>query len=94
MEGKIDRDGWFYIKRVDNFVPCECVNASPVLKYDKIFNRVCSHSCPAFREPVTSDEIQYFDDCDRSYAVKPGKTIIRLCAEVGTLVFDKFTDER
>ena len=39
----------------------------------------CGHVCPAFREPVKRSD---------------GKIELQLCDEVGTLLFDEFTDER
>lgn len=39
----------------------------------------CAADCVAFREPVKRGD---------------GKTELQLCNEVGTLVFDEFTDER
>ena len=75
MKGKIDgKYGVLSIERAGEMVKCLCAP-----KCHSESEIACSHTCPAFHEPV-----KFRDDM----------TVLELCNVVGTLVFSEFTDER
>jgi hypothetical protein len=82
MKGRIDGTGRLVIERGDNEVLQQCPFSD---------HRSCGDWCPAFREPEAEIRYSYDIGCPPE---PTGRTILRLCSQVGTLTFDEFEDGR
>ncbi len=93
MKGKIDSNGRLYIYRYGEMTAMRCCMAQGD-------NGLCSHDCPAFRDPETElgDISAPPDENGISNGYYPdvptGRTVLHLCSTVGTLIFSELEDER
>lgn len=81
MEGKIDHQGFLYIKRGSKLERMECPFKTRFSEYS---HPTCNHKCPHFGEPEhTTPEM-----CSQYTA------IYLTCGHSKFMRFDTFTDER
>ena len=88
MKGKIDKHGNLIIVRAGEEVYQIC---RPGHGGFSDYLPHCRNDCPAFGEPAAERRRVA---AISTQEVNTGRTLLKLCAEVGTLTFDEFEDER